>query len=232
QRRNLYLFQFKYSDSYSQFKGSLQRLIDVGMERIFVSTNKDDAKNQLLLQLRSCMIENRAIIDQVCFHFVFTGDPAEADRSQVLDKLREDLENKKHLLDQFFSGQGVTLVVEFRSAAGRVGGTVDRRTTHAYETSFSDLIVMPGPAGELMHIGFIRLIDLHRIHIDMGRRFFERNIRYGLGEGEAVNRAISRALNAIVLDNSSASEVFSFNHNGITMFAEKLEHLNGMFKLT
>src|SRR5262249_16482736 len=31
---------------------------------------------------------------------------------------------------------------------------------------------------------------------------------------------------------SSASEVFSFNHNGITMFAEKLEHLNGMFKLT
>src|SRR5271169_3995350 len=42
QRRNLYLFQFKYSDSHSQFKGSLQRLIDYGMERIFVSPNKDD----------------------------------------------------------------------------------------------------------------------------------------------------------------------------------------------
>ena len=66
-RRNLYLFQFKYSDSYSQFKGSLQRLIEAGMERIFISTNKDDSKNQLLLQLRSCMVENRAIIDQVCF---------------------------------------------------------------------------------------------------------------------------------------------------------------------
>jgi hypothetical protein len=160
------------------------------MERIFISTNKDDAKNQLLLQLRSCMIENRAIIDQVCFHFVFTGDPAEAERSQVLDKLREDLENKKHLLDRFFSGQEVTLVVEFRSAAGRVGVTVDRRTTHAYDTPFSNLIAVQGPAGELMHIGFIRLIDLHRIYSDMGRRFFERNIRYGLGEGEAVNRAI------------------------------------------
>jgi hypothetical protein len=104
ERRNLYLFQFKYSDSYSQFKGSLQKLIDAGMERIFISTNKDDPKNQLLLQLRSCMIENRAIIDQVCFHFVFTGDPAEAERSQVLDKLREDLENKNICSISFSTG--------------------------------------------------------------------------------------------------------------------------------
>ena len=60
QRRNLYLFQFKYSDSHSQFKGSLQRLTESGIDRIFLSPNKDDAKNQLLLQLRSCLVENRA----------------------------------------------------------------------------------------------------------------------------------------------------------------------------
>src|SRR5688500_14211962 len=36
-RRNLYLFQFKYSESYSQFKSSLQRLIDDGIERIFIA---------------------------------------------------------------------------------------------------------------------------------------------------------------------------------------------------
>jgi hypothetical protein len=232
ERRNLYLFQFKNSDSCLQFKGSLQRLIEGGMERIFISTNKDDSKNQLLLQLRSCMVENRAVIDQVCFHFVFTGDPAEAERSQVLDKLREDLENKKHFLDEFFFERAVTLVVEFRSAAGRTGGPGSTRGTHVYDASFSDLIALPGPAGELMHIGFIRLFDLHRIYSDMGRRFFERNIRYGLGEGEAVNRAISRALKMIVLDKTNAPEVFSFNHNGITMFAEKLEPLNGTFRLT
>src|SRR5437870_5002074 len=62
QRRNLYLFQFKYSVSHGQFKGSLQRLIEDGLERIFVKPNKDDAKNQLLLQLRSCLVENRALI--------------------------------------------------------------------------------------------------------------------------------------------------------------------------
>src|SRR6266705_2512494 len=31
QRRNLYLFQFKYTDSHAQFKGSLQRLADAGV---------------------------------------------------------------------------------------------------------------------------------------------------------------------------------------------------------
>jgi hypothetical protein len=127
QRRNLYFFQFKYSDSHSQFKGSLQRLIEDGAERIFHSPNKDDAKNQILLQLRSCLVENRAMIDQICFRFVFTGDPEEAERSKVLDKLREDLENKKYLVDQFFGERKVGFLVEFRSSSGRVGVVRDPR---------------------------------------------------------------------------------------------------------
>jgi len=45
QKRNLYIFQFKYSNSCGQFKGSLQRLIDEGVERIFLSPNQDSAKN-------------------------------------------------------------------------------------------------------------------------------------------------------------------------------------------
>src|SRR5262245_10473583 len=72
-RRNLYLFQFKNSTSAAQFKGSFERLIEVGMERIFVSPNKDDAKNQILLQLWSELIENRRAVDQVYFRFVFKG---------------------------------------------------------------------------------------------------------------------------------------------------------------
>jgi hypothetical protein len=38
----------------------------------------------------------------VCFRFVFTGDPQEAERSKVLETLREQLENKKYLAEQFF----------------------------------------------------------------------------------------------------------------------------------
>src|SRR5207247_11395389 len=100
ERRNFYLF--KYSNSHAQFKGSLQRLIENGMEQIFVSPNRDDSKNQLLLQLRTCLVENRAVIDQVCIRFVFTGDPEEAERSQVLDKLRDP----EALLKELAAGKG------------------------------------------------------------------------------------------------------------------------------
>ncbi|MBI3682323.1 MAG: AIPR family protein [Acidobacteria bacterium] len=232
QRRNLYLFQFKYSTSYTQFKQSLQRLIDAGMERIFMTPNLDASKNQVLLQLRSCMVENRAIIDQICVRFVFTGDPAEAERSQVLDKLREDLENKKYLIDEFFGGRQVTLVVEFRSATGKVGAVVDQRRTRVFRLPISELLARSGPHDESMQVGFVRLVDLHEMFREMGPRFFERNIRYGLGGSEFVNRAISRALKQIVLDGKESPAVFAFNHNGITLFAEKLESKDGCCHIT
>ena len=81
QKRNLYLFQFKYSESHAQFKQSFTRLTEAGMGRIFGASNQDQQQNQLLLQLKSRLIENEAVIDRVCIHFVFTGDPGEAERS-------------------------------------------------------------------------------------------------------------------------------------------------------
>jgi AIPR protein len=232
QRRNLYLFQFKYSESYGQFKGSLQRLIEDGLERIFVKPNKDDLKNQLLLQLRSCLVENRALIDQVCFRFVFTGDPEEAERSPVLDKLREDLENKKFLIEQFFEGQSVRVVVEFRSASGRVGSVRTPRQNTTFKVPLTDPITVEGPSGEQMYVTFIRVMDLHRMHTDLGPRFFDSNIRYGLGESESVNRAITKALRQIVLDQSDDPSIFAFNHNGITLFSEHVEEVDGKWNLT
>ena len=230
-RRNLYVFQFKYTTSHAQFKESLQRLIDNGIEVAFVSPNVDKSKNQIITQLRSCMVENRALVEQVCIYFIFLGDPAEAERSQVLDKLREDLENKKYLIDKFFGEKQVTLVVDFRSMSGKVGSTTDQKKTHIYDLPIKDMFSQPGPNGELMYVGFIRLVDLHRIYKDMGKRFFERNIRYGLGSGEAVNRAISRSLKSIILDGKEAPEVFAFNHNGISLFAEKVDHIDGTYHI-
>jgi hypothetical protein len=231
QRRNLYLFQFKYSESYSQFKGSLQRLVDDGLERIFVKPNKDDAKNQLLLQLRSCLHENRTLIDQVCFRFVFTGDPEEAERSPVLDKLREDLENKKYLIEQFFE-RTIQMLVEFRSSTGRVGSVRTPRQNAIFKLPLTDLIVVDGPNSEKMHTGFIRLADLHKMHSGLGSRFFDNNIRYGLGDNEAVNRAITKALRQIVIDQTEEPSVFAFNHNGISLFAEHVEQEDGQWVIT
>jgi hypothetical protein len=225
QRKILYIYQFKYSDSHGQFKASLQRLIDEGMERIFSFPTKDDAKNQVLLQLRSCLLNNKALIDQVFFRFVFTGDPGEAERSPVLDKLREDLENKKYYLDQLFGNREVGFVVEFRSSSGRVGLPSQPRPVAQFTVPLARLLDTVGPAGEKLYLGFMRLGDLHSMHAMLGQKFFDSNIRYGLGEGEAeaVNRAISGALKKIVIDRTDNPSVFAFDHNGITLFAERFE---------
>jgi len=232
EKRNLYLFQFKWSESHAQFKESFNRLIEAGMERIFGARNQDQRQNQLLLQLKSGLIENEAVVDRVCIHFVFTGDPAEADRSQVLDKLREDLENKKYLIDQRFS-RPVTMVIEFRSARTRkVGPTTHLRKTHTYPVELDETVTRAGPNGETMTIGFIRLVDLNAMYREMGQRFFERNIRAALPEDEAVNRSIQQSLKRIVIDGKEDAKVFSFNHNGVTLFAEALSATDGQFKIT
>jgi hypothetical protein len=83
----------------------------------------------------------------------------------------------------------------------------------------------------MMHVGFLRLADLNRMHEDLGPRFFDSNIRYRLGESEFVNRAISNALKQIILDQSEAPEVFAFNHNGITLYAERVELEDGICRL-
>jgi hypothetical protein len=232
QKRNLYIFQFKYTSSHAQFKGSLQRLIDDGMQQLFVAPNRDNSKNQILLQLRACLVENRAIIDTVLFRFVFTGDAEEAERSQVLDKLREDLENKKYLVDQFFTPREVRFVVEFRTAAGKLSKHREVIQNTAFTMPLTDLVIEDGPEQQRMHIGFIRLTDLDQIYSTLGPRFFDHNIRYGLGDSEAVNRAISRSLKAIVIEQSDDPSLFAFNHNGITLYSEKVEMVEGNCRLT
>jgi hypothetical protein len=233
EKRNLYLFQFKCSKSHTQFRQSFTRLIDAGMERIFGGAqNQDPHSNQLLQQLRSCLIENEAVIDRVLFHFVFMGDPQEAEKSQVLSKLREDLENKNYLIKQRFD-RDVTMVVEFRSAETRkVGAASHLRRTHSYPIELDAVIARSGPDGERMTIGFIRLKDLHSMLQDMGQRFFERNIRDALPADKAVNRSIERSLKRIVLDAEEDPSIFAFNHNGVTLSAEALEQADGHFTIT
>ena len=231
-KRNLYLFQFKYSDSFTQFKPSFRRLIDAGMERIFAASDQDPHMNPLLQQIKSCLTENEAVIEQVLIHFVFNGDPAEAERSPVLDKLRENLENKKYLIDQRF-GRPVTLVVEFRSGRSRrVAGASHVRKTRTYRIHFEEPLTRTGPDGGILTVGFLRLMDLHRIYEDMGQRLFDRNIRAALSGEQAVNRSLAQSFKRIVLDGSEPASVFAFNHNGVTLFAEALRPQDGVYRIT
>jgi hypothetical protein len=232
ERRNLYLLQFKWSTSYASFKPSFQRLIEDGMKFVFGSERQDQKLNPVLEQLKSRLLNDQALIDRVFVHFVFNGEPEDAERSTVLDALRENLESKRHLIDQFF-GRPVSLVIEFRSAkTAQVAGVTHQRRTYRYHVAVQDSLQREGPGGERMHVGFIRLVDLHSMYRDMHQRFFERNIRAGLSEDEAPNRAIKKSLKEIVLERTQSPSVFAFNHNGVTLFAERFEKGEEGYEIT
>jgi hypothetical protein len=55
ERKNFYLFQFKYSPSYEQFKQSFRRLIDAGMARLFDAADQDSSSNQLVEQIKASL---------------------------------------------------------------------------------------------------------------------------------------------------------------------------------
>lgn len=220
-RRNLYLFQFQWSTNPQSFKEPLRKLAREGVQRIFgADPDKPDA---LLTELRARLHEDQAVIDKVIVHFIYNGDPNDADQSATMSALREDLEAKKDLIDRYFVGRSVTLTFEFISneiRQPRVGSHT--RTTHRYELAFPQVIISETDDVGQLHVGFVRAVDLYRIYREMGQRLFERNIRAGLDPDGRVNRKI-RAAFADVVQGKTPASAFVFNHNGITIAAEGLE---------
>ncbi len=230
-RRNLYLYQFKWSTSHALFQDSLKRLIGHGMERVFGNPLQDGRQNPVLDQLKARLHEDQAIIDRVLIHFVFNGDPAAAEQNAVLDSLREDLEAKKHFIDTFFAGRDVTLTIQFISNESRELRQEHLKKTYKYEIAFASRVTSRTEDGEVLDVGFVSLLDLHRMYKEMRQRLFDRNIRAGLSDERPVNRALRAALKD-VLDGRASPHDFVFNHNGVTVFAEKVEFEDGRATLT
>ncbi len=231
ERRNLYLYQFKWSENHNLFKDSFERLNSKGIEQIFGNPTQDPAQNQLLLQLKSSLNENQAIVERVLIQFVFNGDPSDAEQSVVLDSLREDLERKKYFMDQYFARK-ISLAFEFKSNETRkVAAAMHARKTYEYDVGFDLAASKETPTGEKLYAGFLSLMSLYDIYREMGQRFFERNIRSGLSADKPPNRAIQRALRSVVLDEIAPPETFVFNHNGVTLSAQEFVSLNGKYRI-
>lgn len=229
--RNLYLYQFKWSENAGTFKESYQRMLNAGIDRIFIGSTQDQKQNQAVSQIKSCLLENRGIIENVFIRFVFRGDPTEAENSTVLAKLREDLEVKKYLIDQCF-GRPINLVIDYRSSSGRVAGISAITKTHRYKIELVDPVVKVGPDGQVLHVASVKLLHLNNMFEEMRQRFLDRNIRSGLTGDEAPNRAITKALRDIVLDEKLHPAAFLFNHNGVTLYAQQVQHNGDLFEIT
>jgi hypothetical protein len=224
--KNLYLFQFKWSEDHNLFKDSLERLASAGIERIFGNPLQDPTQNEYLRLLKADLCEFQDLIERVYVQFVFKGDLESAENSFGLRDRRENLDNKKWLIEQFFKGRPVSLVVEF-VADKRQPPTTPPPDTH--EIQFTDSVTVQTPDKEkILHVGFVRLMDLHRIYKSLGQKFFNRNIRAGLSADNPPNRKIREAMNAIVIKQQCPPEVFAFNHNGITLAAEDVQIHDGI----
>lgn len=228
--RNLYLFVFLCDENPLGFQRLLRTLLDNGLARIFHSSDDAPAETSLV-QLRSCILENRHSIQQVFLRCVYDGDESEASRSELLGKLAEDLSSKRHILDTFF-GRNVDFVVEWRSSRNAVGKVVQADKTHCYRFRMDPTVEAQGPSGEQLRLGFVPLVDILAAFEGMRERFLERNIRFGLGQKKHVNRVLRSAFEAAVRDSGATSQLFVFHHNGVTLAAEKAENQDGVLMLT
>lgn len=223
--KNLYLYQFKWSENHNLFKDSLDRLAKFGMQRIFGNPMADPVANELLNTLRAELHEYKSVIKHVLVHFVFKGDVDAAEESEGLRSRRENLENKIHFAHEYFDDPDVELSVEF---------IADRRLppkpkpAESHTISFANSVrVQTQDQSKTMYVGFVPLMDLYRIYKSLGQRFLDRNIRFGLSFDNSPNTKIREALADIVLKQKSPPDVFSFNHNGVTLAAEQLTPQDG-----
>lgn len=222
-KRTLNLYIFRHTRQHDQFRTGYDALISDGLDELFGTAAPDE---EMMRLLKKRLKEEAKSIERVVFQFIFLGDPAEAERSTVLDKLREDLENKQHLINEYFGGRRVAMVVVYRSSTGRSSEAREHRTRE-FNLAMDSVLEASGPGSETMHVGFMRLWDLHQMHKAMGDRFFERNIRYGMPDTSPANRAMEKAFKQMLVDQSVDASRFLFDHNGVTFSCEKFSQNGG-----
>lgn len=230
--RNAWLFTFRWTPARTAFHEPLQQLIETGLAAVCGADAPGLVPDQFLLRLRGRLLASQGVIERVFIHPVFAGDAAALDRSLVCARLREDIENQKHVLDAFF-GRPVTLAFEFRSAADRsIGAQAHQRITHAYPVTIDRPLVRHGPRGETLRVGFVPLTDLHAMFKAMGPRFFEANIRSILSDDTPTNRSLLRAFEDVLITGTTDPLALAFDHNGVTLSAERVDEKDGRLILT
>lgn len=222
ERRNLYLYICRWNDRPLVFRDALQKLTEGGLELIFGGEALPSGAPQFLHQLRATLYEDQSLIDRVLVVLVYNGTPEAAEKSEVIQHLQENLETKKHLVDAFFAGRSVGLALQFKSNTGQVGGKPPG-TVSRHPLVLSEQISTGLEDGVRLSSGFVRLSDFLQMYRSMGQKLFARNIRAGLSADRPPNKAIRESLKRIVIERSQPPGLFVFNHNGITVAAEKLE---------
>lgn len=237
EKRTLYLYVFRWSEDHVQFREPLERLGNAGISKIFFDPTRSERDHPLIVSLKTALYENWKSIDRVVIDFVFNGDPVDAEQSKVLSFLRETVEDKRSFIESYLSRIGESpgmhdLIFHYVSNVSSLGNITSSRQTAEYVINFDGSLAIPpsggGAAaqkGNQMTVTFLSLADLYRMYSDLGERFFEKNLRSGLDEGEMTNIQIRNSLRTI-LEGKEDARNFTLYHNGITLTAQILQ-ING-----
>jgi hypothetical protein len=235
--RNLYLLVHRWARSLRHLREPFDTLVQRGFAELFppqspgIDTDRleslisgghaQQAPLPNLSSLRATLTEHQDSIKRVIIGLVFYGQPDVAKTSPVWSYMDEELTSRKHLVSDFL-GSEVKVLLGIVDAYDGAQVITTTRPSQRYELELASNLDWATPSQVHMRIGFVRLATLGQMHRDIGVAFFESNVRAGLAEDEAPNRAISAALRQIVVDGTIDPQVFAFNHNGVTLSVESL----------
>ncbi|MFH1759882.1 MAG: AIPR family protein [bacterium] len=233
ERRNLYLIIASFSSLSDQIKQPLRLFVTTGFDSIFSSEKPAGGNDRFINRLSGCLLENISIIDQVFLRIIVSGDLSGIEQSEYVKNLIEQLEQKKYVIDRFFIGRQVRFTYDQRTVSDSldIGRTGTTSRVYEYNLPLEKVLEQSGPGGERMIIAFMSIIDLLSMYRDMGSRFFERNIRYGLGDKGYVNKSIVKSFKKIIFEKKEPPDVFAFNHNGVTIAAQSVEFSGDKYRV-
>jgi len=238
--RTFYLYVFRWSADHMSFKVALEKLGNLGINKIFFDPTKSDDDHRVLIALKTCLFQHRQKIDHVAIDFVFNGDPVDAEQSKILGFLRESIEDKRGFVESCLSRPGEPeyqhdIVFHYISNVDSFGNISSSRESIEYLIHFNESLTLTSSNSQdvkdkknnndntaQMTTTFLSLSDLYRMYNDLGERFFEKNLRSGLGDGSMTNIHIKDSLKSIVYGQNDPRS-FTLYHNGITLTAQVLE---------
>jgi hypothetical protein len=211
------ILQFKNSKDRQQLYASMKTMADSGIRSL---CNRDPVPDhqQILDTGRRLLSEAGSGLTKVLVQFVFRGDAAEADSSATFSDLAERIERHSYLFE-VAAEHDVSIEVQVRC----FDGLMPERPSERHSIRLEGGAEIAAADGSRMLVAFTPLADLAAIYNAMGAKFLERNVRFGLGAGGHVNRALSRTLRDLLLKDSGDPSVFAFHHNGVTLSAHSVK---------
>jgi hypothetical protein len=221
---NLYLYQFKWSDSLVQMGKSIDRIIDKGMDAIFGNQPAETRRNEIINRLRADVRERQAEIRRVFFFFISKGALPNRGTNPVLDSRLEDLERvSAGKLRNFFKSE-IEIII-------RVNDDAAPPPQFRFPLQWTGNSNYQLETGENLNVGFASLVDLANMYEKMGLRLFQKNIRAGLSSDTAPNRALKTAFQDISLGRADP-KAFVFKHNGVSIEVADFLELDDRAEIT